>query len=130
MALFSFFGKKKSQAENLAEAKDATSVESQQESAPEPASVNDTIERETNGVLRTQRNIARMTAEKIDAIESEIARDILKYPSSSQFGSADDSSTEEIADPTTEDSSNSLFHTTLIRVDKETMILFREDMDE
>lgn len=134
MALFSFFGKKKSQAVNLAKAKDATPVETQQESAPEsapePTLVDDTIEREANGLIRTQRDIARMTAEKIDAIESEIARDILKSPSSSKSGSTDDTRIEENSDPTTEDSPNSLFHTTLIRVDKETMILFREDMDE
>lgn len=126
MALFSFFGKRKLQAENSAEAKDAAPVEPQQEPAPAPP--NETVESEANGILREQRNIARMTAEKIDAIESEIARDILKSPT--QSGAATEADDEENLDPTSEDSPNSLFHTTLIRVDKETMILFREDMDE
>lgn len=126
MALFSFFGKKKSQADNSVEPKDSLPTEPKQESAP----VEDAAEPEAHGILRTQRDIARMTAEKIDAIEFEIARDILKSPKSSETSSTADASSEESALLSADDSPNSLFHTTLIRVDKETMILFREDMDE
>jgi len=126
LALFSFFGKKKSQADNSVEAKDV----SQTEPKKEPAPVEDTTETEAHGILRAQRDIARMTSEKIDAIESEIARDILKSPKSSETSSTADAGSEEAAVLSGDDSPNSLFHTTLIRVDKETMILFREDMDE
>ena len=128
MALFSFFGKKKSLTSNPVEEKDNTPVAPQQEANLAP--VDDAIEREADGLLRTQREIARITAEKIDAIESEIARDILKSPASPHAELAADAGDAIKPAHTAEHSPNSMFHTTLVRLDKETMILFKEDMDE
>lgn len=128
MALFSFFGKKQQHPKNPEGAKNVPAVESQQELAPTP--IDDAVEREANH-SRMHRDIARMTAEKIDAIESEIARDILKSPTSTETGSPVEPKNEGASAATVEEyPPTNLFHTTLVRVDKETQILFREDMDE
>ena len=129
MALFSIFGKKPRQPD---------APESGTEAPVEPPAVasvatqaEETIVRES-GSQRSQRDIARMTAEKIDAIESEIARDILKAPKAKAGDTAEATSDLATADDKTapDYAPTNLFHTTLIRVDKETMILFKEDMDE
>jgi hypothetical protein len=126
VALFSLFGKKKQPSKNQAGGKDVSTGEPQQEAAPTP--VDDAAEREATN-SRMHRDIARMTAEKIDAIESEITRDILKAPTPTETGTSTVPKSE--AKPAVDESqSSNLFHTTLVRVDKETMILFREDMDE
>lgn len=95
----------------------------------------DAEEREA-GQQRIQRDAARLTAEKIDAIEFEIARDILRSPpppapdkSAAKVVDTDGKSTED--DPQLDDfATTNLFHSTLIRVDKETMILFKDDLNK
>lgn len=116
MALFSIFGKKTAQT-------DGSPADTARE-AP-PAAADSTAVREQAG-QRAQRELARITSEKIDAIESEIARDILKAPQPKGGKPAAADASEKPDDSI----STELFHTTLIRVDKETMILFKEDMDE
>ena len=74
MALFYFLGKKKRQPDETVEDKEPL-VEELVPSSTEDEELAAWREAEQ---IRMQRDIARMTAEKIDAIESEIARDILK----------------------------------------------------
>ena len=118
MALFSIFGKKPQQVSELEAEKNAA-----EQAADDAAS------RPSDDSMRSRRDAARKTAEKIDAIESEIARDILKNPARRATDSAPPKGLPN--DETDADyPSSNLFHTTLIRVDRETMILFKEDMDE
>ncbi len=118
MALFSIFGKKPQQAGEL----DAEKNTAEQ-------AVDDAAPRQSDDTMRSRRDAARKTAEKIDAIESEIARDILKNPARR---ASDTAAVKGLPndEPDTDYPSSNLFHTTLIRVDRETMILFKEDMDE
>ncbi len=129
MALFSIFGKKTRQPDSPEAGNEAPVEQSAQ--APVTTQAEDAIGREP-GSQKSQRDIARMTAEKIDAIESEIARDILKAPKPKAGEVPEGASAQTPADdrPSPEYAPTNLFHTTLIRVDKETMILFKEDMDE
>ncbi len=127
MALFSFFNKNTQQPENPEDAKAAPAVEPEQEPVHLP--IEDATEREVND-LRTQQDIRRITVEKIDAIESEIARDILKAPPPVTPDTLPKTKAKENVDTPTDYQSTALFQTTLVRVDKETMILFPEDMDK
>lgn len=117
MALFSIFGKKPQQPDDQVGEKSAA------EQAADDAAL-----RQSDS-MKSRRDAARKTAEKIDAIESEITRDILKSPSRRAEGA--DGVKGLPNDETDSDyPSSNLFHTTLIRVDRETMIMFKEDMDE
>jgi len=112
VALFSIFGKKNQQSED-------GSTESV---------ADDAVMRQSDSI-KLRREAARKTAEKIDAIESEITRDILKNPAPRKQGEA---SVQGLPNDDADGDypSSNLFHTTLIRVDRETMIMFKEDMDE
>ena len=126
MALFSIFGKKPGQPDSTVAGN--TAPDAGQDSLASPTE--ESTSRESPN-QRSRRDIARITAEKIDAIESEIARDILKSPrigASAEEETPDKPGSEEDNSP--EYAPPNLFHTTLIRVDKETKILFKEDMDE
>jgi hypothetical protein len=127
VALFSFFAKKNKQPENPERETVNPAEEVQQDSTLLPN--DDAAEREALS-LRMQRDIARMTAEKIDAIESEIARDILKTPISTTAPPAETQPEEKTPPAADENLSAGVFHATLVRIDKETRILFKEDMDE
>lgn len=119
MALFSIFGKKTQQSD------DPTADKSAAE-----AGADDVLMRQSDSI-KSRRDAARKTAEKIDAIESEITRDILKNPPPKRgVGEAAGVKALPNDDVDSDYPSSNLFHTTLIRVDKETMILFKEDMDE
>ena len=117
MALFSIFGKKPQQPGDPATEKNAA-----EQTADDPAF------RQSDSA-QSRRDAARKTAEKIDAIESEIARDILKNPARRSTDAAPVKGLPNDEVDADYPSSN-LFHTTLIRVDRETLILFKEDMDE
>ena len=120
MALFSIFGKKTQQSDDVPA-----------EKASSEQAVDDAVLRQSDS-MQSRREAARKTAEKIDAIESEIAKDILKNPVSRRDGEPV-SAAKGLSSDDPEDGdypSSNLFHTTLIRVDRETMIMFKEDMDE
>jgi hypothetical protein len=120
VALFSIFGKKPQQSDDVPA-----------ENASAEQAVEDVVLRQSDS-MQSRREAARKTAEKIDAIESEITRDILRNPASRKGAEAASHAKSPPQDDL-EDSdypSSNLFHTTLIRVDRETMIMFKEDMDE
>jgi len=130
VALFSFFGKKNRPPDHPDDANDVPASEPGQDIVS--VQIEDPAEREVIH-QRKYRDIARMTAEKIDAIESEIARDILKVPSAAPTLPETVEETViqgEVEDAENDQPANSIFHITLIRMDKETRILFKEDMDE
>jgi hypothetical protein len=122
--MFSIFGKKP-QSDDTAGEK-GTPEQAQRSVPPQPE---DGAMRQSDS-MKSRRDAARKTAEKIDAIESEITRDILKTPAR-RSGDVSDAAKGLPNDDTDGDyPSSNLFHTTLIRVDRETLIMFKEDMDE
>lgn len=125
MALFSLFGKKNASPDATEGVKEASPAENTRERE----TVADAPVMRESPSQRAHRDLARITAEKIDAIESEITRDILKSGPKSTMKAAAPVIPEHTETPS-DSVSTDLFHTTLIRVDKETMILFKEDMDE
>lgn len=126
MALFSYFGKKDRQPDGLSGSQEAPidSANSVLPALDEPA-----VKSEAEQV-RAQRDAARMTAEKIDAIESEIARDILKAPTPA----ADAPATGEAARWTpvkkNETNPSNPFQSTIIQVGIDQRNALREELDE
>ena len=121
MALFSFFGKKDRQPDNPGENENPL-LDDPGRLSREQDELAAWREAEQ---LRAQRDIARITAEKIDAIESEIARDILKSPHAHALDSAAESKT-----PPPAESSTDPFQSTVIRPDIDGQTLLRDDFDD
>jgi len=125
VALFSFFGKKDRQPDESVEDKESL-IEEPAQLSPEDEDLAAWREAEQ---LRLQRDIARMTAEKIDAIESEIARDILKAPSLT----SDTIPAEEpkmAPAPAAKTAADDAFQATIIRHDVNERSMLLEDSDE
>lgn len=130
MPFFSIFGKKKSPAEpgenQLENAAIDPIPEVDQSSAP--------VELESPSQI-SQRDLARRTAEKIDAIESEITRDILKAPTvpAEPMPQAEAPASQTAAaqpQPADDYAPTDLFRSTELRIDKETLLLFQHELDK
>ncbi len=89
-----------------------------------PTDRNADVQREAEQI-RAQRDIARQTAEKIDAIESEFARDILKAPPA--VAEADGG--EEISQPEQTAPSTNPFQPTILALSSEQRTLLLDDKD-
>lgn len=122
MALFSFFGKKKQPSGKPEEELKAHA--GMQEPPPSREKDYAAIQRESMQ-LQEHRQIARMTTEKIDAIESEIARDFLKAPPvaerSEDGAGSRHAPAEKSIDP---------FQATIIRADLTQSTVLRTDLDD
>lgn len=121
MALFSFFGKKERQADTPGLGSQALPDEIKRSL---PVQDNVILQREIEQI-KAQRDIARKTAEKIDAIESEIARDILKAPQPEAAGSGHVGNEPVPAAPP----STNPFQPTILTLSSEQRVLLRDEKD-
>lgn len=121
MALFSFNGKRDQQPDTSGLPNAVSSREMKPSSSAEK-NVATQLEAEQ---VRARRDIARQTTEKIDAIESEFARDILKAPPAvAKAGDAGESSLSAQAAPSTNP-----FQPTILALSSEQRTLLLDDKD-
>lgn len=121
MALFSFNGKRDQQPDTPRLPNAVLPEEMKQSSSAEK---NVATQQEAEQV-RARRDIARQTAEKIDAIESEFARDILRAPPVV----AEDDNVHENRQPEQTAPSTNPFQPTILALSSEQRTLLLDDKD-